>query len=271
MRTTYQLSRRREDSGFTKEPYKIDLNMGRCSRSTLYFGIYKTAMSIQKVFDKYASQYDASRRKLIPCFDDFYRVALEIVPFEKVQNITVLDLGAGTGLMAEMVALNYPNAKIILMDISCKMLSEARKRVERYQNEFEFIVSNYSQTESFHQNYDLIISSLSIHHLTDKEKQELFRKIYAHLKTDGIFINADQALGETLEIEKSYRITWEHQVRAAGATDEEINAALERMKEDKMSTLTSQLQWLIDTGFANVNCWYKNYSFAVYSGLKQPK
>ena len=225
-------------------------------------------MSIQAVFDKYASLYDASRQKLIPCFDDFYQIAIEAIPFKKEEDIFVLDLGAGTGLMAGMVAAKYPTAKIDLVDIADKMLAEAKQRLKCYQNEFGFIVSDYSQLDSFNQNYDLIISSLSIHHLSTKEKLKLFRNIYAHLRAGGIFINADQVLGETEEIEKTYRSKWIEQVKARGATDKELKAALERMKEDKMSTLASQMQWLKESAFVDVNCWYKNYSFAVFSGSK---
>ena len=75
-------------------------------------------MSIQAVFDKYASQYDVSRQRLIPCFDDFYQIAIEAIPFNREEDICVLDLGAGTGLMAEMVATKYPSAKIDLVDFA---------------------------------------------------------------------------------------------------------------------------------------------------------
>ena len=226
-------------------------------------------MTIQAVFDKYASNYDESRKKLIPCFDDFYQIAIDTIPFAKEEKIEVLDLGAGTGLMAGMVASNYPNARIVLIDIAEKMLSEAKNRVKSYPNEFSFIVSNYSKVDSFDQDYDLVISSLSIHHLTVKEKQYLFKTIFSQLKAGGVFINADQVLGETEEIEKIYRNKWIEQVKAKGTTGEQLNAALERMKEDKMSTLSSQIQWLKEAGFKDVNCWYKNYSFAVLGGTKE--
>jgi tRNA (cmo5U34)-methyltransferase len=117
----------------------------------------------------------------------------------------------------------------------------------------------------------LVISSLSIHHLSDVEKQNLFKSIYAHLNPGGIFINADQVLGDTEEIEKSYRNRWVEQVKANGTTEVELEAAFERMKEDKMSTLAAQIQWLKDAGFANTNCWFKHYSFVVFSGTKEKK
>lgn len=84
-------------------------------------------MSVQAVFDKYASQYDDSRKKLIPCFDDFYQTAIDIIPFTSDQDIHVLDLGSGTGLMASLVASNFPLAKITLFDVAGKMLEEAKK------------------------------------------------------------------------------------------------------------------------------------------------
>ncbi|MCP4689764.1 MAG: class I SAM-dependent methyltransferase, partial [Desulfobacterales bacterium] len=84
----------------------------------------------------------------------------------------------------------------------------------------------------------------------------------------GIFINADQVLGATPEIEKRYQETWLKQIRENGVTDAELAAARERMKEDKMSTLHDQLLWLKEANFTNVNCWWKNYSFAVFSGRK---
>ncbi len=42
--------------------------------------------------DKYTTQYNQSRRKLIPCFDDFYRIAVEIIPFKKA-GVTVRNTG----------------------------------------------------------------------------------------------------------------------------------------------------------------------------------
>jgi tRNA (cmo5U34)-methyltransferase len=38
------------------------------------------------------------------------------------------------------------------------------------------------------------------------------------------------------------------------------------MKYDRMAPLNTQLRWLEEAGFQDVDCWYKNFSFAVFGG-----
>jgi hypothetical protein len=58
-------------------------------------------------------------------------------------------------------------------------------------------------------------------------------------------------------------------VRSKGVSEDDLAAALERMGEDKMSMLSSQMKCLENISFEMVNCWYKNYGFVVYSGRKR--
>jgi len=224
-----------------------------------------TSNSVKSVFNKYASQYNQSRRKFIPCFDDFYRIAVETIPFQKEQDLQVLDLGAGTGLLSFFVASVFNNAEVTLIDIAEKMLAQAKSTLSSLPNKFNYLAADYSSCQ-FEQKFDVVISALSIHHLTELQKIQLFKNIYNHLSPDGIFINADQVQGETAQIDQRYREIWIKQVQENGVTATELEAAFERMKEDKMSTLKSQLQWLQEADFIEVNCWYKNYSFAVFGG-----
>jgi tRNA (cmo5U34)-methyltransferase len=224
-------------------------------------------MNIKKGFDKGAKNYDSARKQLIPCFDDFYGTALDLVESPDKDNFKVLDLGAGTGLFSSLVFQRYPKAEFVLCDLSNAMLKEARNRFSSCDAKIEYMTKNYS-TEPINGQYDLIISALSIHHLTDREKEALFSKLFLSLNDNGLFINADQVLGDTALIESTYRKKWLMQVREKGVTESSLQLALERMKEDKMSTLSQQLTWLKKANFAEVNCWYKNYSFVVYSGRK---
>lgn len=223
--------------------------------------------SIESIFDTYASQYNQARRILIPCFDDFYKTAVEIIPFPPDKPINVLDLGAGTGILSSFIAAKYRYADISLIDVSKNMIKQAQESLARFPNNFSYHVGDYCPL-NLPQKFDIIVSALSIHHLSAIEKKTLFCNIFTHLSPDGIFINADQVEGETPEIDGLYRAIWLKKVQENGADKNELAAALERMKEDRMSPLEAQLQWLKDTGFSQVHCWYKNYSFAVFSGRK---
>jgi tRNA (cmo5U34)-methyltransferase len=224
-----------------------------------------TSENVKAVFDKYAAQYNQSRRKLIPCFDDFYRIAVEIIPFKKEKTIKVLDLGAGTGLFSFFVASVYENAEFLLVDVSENMLDQANSNLSNFPHKFDYLAADYSVFK-YGQKFDVVISALSIHHLTEPQKIELFQNIFNYLNYGGIFINADQVQGESPEIDEIYRESWINQVQHNGVTKAELKAAFERMKEDKMSTLASQMRWMEDIGFIDVNCWYKNYNFVVFSG-----
>ena len=80
-----------------------------------------------------AAEYDISRRRLIPCYDLFYGAAAELaLRTVKEKNPSILDIGAGTGLLSEHVLQNFPNAVLTLLDESSEMLSKAQVRLEKY-------------------------------------------------------------------------------------------------------------------------------------------
>ncbi len=225
-------------------------------------------MSVQKLFDKHAAEYDLARRQLIPCFDDFYGIALDLIPFERERELRVLDLGSGTGLLAEMVIGKYNNSHITMVDISPEMLDLAQQRFAGFdQGRVSFQLMDYS-TGPLQGKYDLVISALSIHHLENQKKHHLFREIFTLLEPLGLFVNADQALGENEFAEKIYQQTWLKQVRSNGVAEDILQGALERMQEDRMAPLSTQVNSLREAGFSEVTTWYQFYSFVVYSGRK---
>lgn len=225
-------------------------------------------MGVKEVFDQSARTYDRARRQLVPCFDDFYGTVLALIPFEPEDAFRVLDLGAGTGLLSLFVADAFPRARLRLIDLSQDMLEKARQRFANEADRFEFVVADYSD-DALAGEFDVIMSALSIHHLPDERKEALFHEIHGALVSGGTFINADQVIGSTPEIERIYRQEWLSQVRGSGISEADLAAALERIEQDKMAKLDIQLQWLTAAGFRHVNCWYKNYSFVVYAGLKR--
>jgi tRNA (cmo5U34)-methyltransferase len=223
-------------------------------------------MDARQVFDEAATGYDALRRKLIPCFDAFYGTAVELVQCDPVRPARILDLGAGTGLLAERLARRFPLAELTLLDVSEEMLARARARFGDGPR-VSFRSCDLSAAD-LGGPWDAVVSALSIHHLPDEEKRALYGRILAALRPGGTFVNADNVLAEDHEVQARDRERWMAAVRASGIAEEDLAAALERTKVDVLAPLALQLRWLRELGYCAVDCAYKWHLFAVFSGRR---
>jgi tRNA (cmo5U34)-methyltransferase len=218
----------------------------------------------REVFDRTASTYDRDRSLLIPGCDSFYRWAIDLVP---ARAKTILDLGAGSGLLTVLIRARFPEAHIHLIDFSAPMLALARERMAG-DAKVTFHQTDYL-AEPLPRDLCAVVSSLSIHHLDDDGKRAIFRRAHAALKPGGVFVNADQVAGPTPELDERYKALWLAQVRALGATEEQIEASLYRRREDRCAPVEDQLVWMREAGFADADCWYKEGCFAVFAGTKR--
>jgi tRNA (cmo5U34)-methyltransferase len=225
-------------------------------------------VTIEEAFNDSVEYYDDWMRKALPNYSDLFGAALELLPFEPGASIHVLDLGAGTGLFSQHVLGKYPTANFVLYDLADKMLGAARKRFADRSRQFQYRLGDYRKIQGAGE-YDLVISSLSIHHLEDKEKRELFGRIHDLLRKGGIFINVDQIRGETPYLREAYWNHWLDQVRRAGFSEERIQESIQRrIPYDRDASLADQIQWLKDAGFENVDCVYKNFFVGVFLAIK---
>ena len=215
------------------------------------------------VFDATAATYDRDRMKLIPGHEAFYAAALELIPTDAM---SIAELGAGSGLFSIMLRAAFPEAHLTLIDFSEKMLELAKERLGD-DSRVTFTLTDYT-IDPLPRNCDAIVSSLSIHHLEDERKRTLLRSILEALKPGGLFVNADHIAGPNAELEEVYQLRWLADVRALGATEQQISDSLYRQQEDRRSPVAAQLAWMREAGFADVDCWYKYSSFAVMCGVR---
>jgi len=215
---------------------------------------------IRDAFNRFAQDYDSQREYIIPDMRQYYGAAVWAME-SRAQQPEILDVGAGTGLLSAFL-LEIPDARLTLMDISENMLEMAKKRFAD-RPETRYVVSDYS-TGELGGPYDIICSALSIHHLAAEDKRELFRRIYAVLRPGGIFVNADQADGETPYLRHQYLDYWNDFLRSGPLNTKESAEILRRRDTlDKNEKLSVQLGWLRDCGFADVDVVYKNRTFIV--------
>jgi len=216
---------------------------------------------IREAFNRFAQDYDSQREYIIPDMRQYYGAAVWAME-SRAQQPEILDVGAGTGLLSAFLLEKFPDARLTLMDISENMLEMAKKRFAD-RPETRYVVSDYS-TGELGGPYDIICSALSIHHLAAEDKRELFRRIYAVLRPGGIFVNADQADGETPYLRQRYLDYWNDFLRSGPLNTKESAEILRRRDTlDKNEKLSVQLGWLRECGFADVDIVYKNRTFIV--------
>lgn len=224
--------------------------------------------TIAQAFDASVDYYDDWMRKALPSYNGIFAAALEQIPFKRTDAIRALDLGAGTGLFSWHVLEEYPAAMFTLCDLAPKMLEIAQQRFVQYPGQFNYLTEDYRQF-SADQKFDLVISSLSIHHLSHEDKRALFARVHYLLDDGGLFINIDQVWGPTEYWQNHYWNQWLEQVRNSGASEDQIAASVQRRKEyDREASLADQLQWLGQAGFSQVDCVYKHTFIGVFCAFK---
>jgi ubiquinone/menaquinone biosynthesis C-methylase UbiE len=222
--------------------------------------------TIKEQFNLIARKYDDHRRCFIPCFDDFYKTSVSLLKFYKNDFRNVVDLGAGTGLLTMELYKLYGNAHYTLIDISRDMLEIAKERF-RGLNNFDFVEGDYAENIPA-KNCDLLCSALSIHHLDNNGKAALYKNIFKTLETGGCFINLDQFIGASEEINSLYNDWWHNYIDRSGITESDKSAWIERKKLDKENTIKETIELLTGSGFKTVECVYSCMKFGVILAIK---
>lgn len=222
--------------------------------------------NVREAFDAIASGYDRQRRFVIPQMEEFYEAAVWAAAWPG-ESPSILDIGAGTGLLSAFLLEKHPRATLTLLDISEKMLEVATERFAGNPR-VRFVAADYSR-EELPGRYDLVCSALSIHHLEHGDKRRLFRRIFEALNSGGLFVNADQAEAQSEWLSRRNIVYWDAFVSASPFPRDELRAAMTRRDTlDRNATLLDQISWLSEAGFSGVDVVYKNRTFCVFVGRR---
>lgn len=223
-------------------------------------------MDIEKNFNLVANEYDKNRKKFLPCFDDFYINATKFIISNINKPKQILDLGAGTGLLSYFWIQHCPTAEYILVDIADEMLDVARKRFSD-KNNVSYRGMNYAN-ELPSGNFDVVISALSIHHLENEDKLDLFARIYDLLPSGGLFVNYDQFCAGQPEMNSWFDSYWESQLTNSGLTEHDLELWKERKKLDRECSVEQEIEMLYKCKFKVIKCIYSYQKFSIIVAIK---
>ena len=176
---------------------------------------------------------------------------LEFVP-ESAQRI--LDLGTGDGRLLALVRLVHPNSAAVAIDFSPAMLDAASKRFAG-DHLVEIMPHNLEDPLPQLGTFDAVVSSFAIHHLTHERKRSLYAEIYARLNPGGVFCNLEHVASATPQLHEEF-------LRHIGCTVETEDPS------NKLLGLETQLQWLREIGFRDVDCHWKWRELALLTGRR---
>ena len=230
--------------------------------------ILKNTDKIKSHFEEEAKEFDETILKLIPHYEEMINALISPIPFNHEDSIKVLDLGCGTGTITQSLKKKFKNAEITCLDLAENMIEMAKIKLNEY-NDIDYITGDFYHF-NFPEKYDVIVSSLALHHLvTDNDKIEFYKKIYDSLSGNGVFFNADVVLGSNDYLQRLYLEKWKEFMNLRVSMEEiEEKWIPTAEEEDNPSKLVDQLKWLHDIGFKDVDVIWKYYGGAVYGGFK---
>ena len=192
-----------------------------------------------------------NRAARVPHRDAGEATLIEELP-ESVRRI--LDLGTGSGHLLALVLAARPGARGVAVDFSPTMIDKARERFHGNAG-VEVVDHNLDNPLPPLGTFDVVVSSFAIHHVVHERKRELYGEIWAALESGGVFCNLEHVASPS---EASHALF----LKAMGITPADEDPS------NKLLDVETQLRWLREIGFRDVDCYWKWRELALLVGRK---
>jgi ubiquinone/menaquinone biosynthesis C-methylase UbiE len=166
----------------------------------------------------------------------------------------ILDLGTGDGRLLALVRQRHPETEAVAVDFSPAMLDAARQRFAA-DARVRVLDHNMDIPLPALGTFDAVISSFAIHHLVDERKRALYQEIFRLLNRDGVFCNLEHVASPTRRLHEEFL----HRIGFTVETEDPSN---------KLLDVETQLGWLLDIGFVDVDCQWKWRELALLTGVR---
>lgn len=167
----------------------------------------------------------------------------------------ILDLGTGDGRLLALVRREHPETEAVAIDFSPAMLEAAEKRFAG-DGRVTIVPHNLDTPLPTLDKFDAVISSFAIHHLVHERKRALYAEIYDLLEPGGIFCNLEHVSSPSQGLHEEF-------LRRIGFTVETEDPS------NKLLDFETQLGWLREIGFVEVDCHWKWRELALLVGVRK--
>lgn len=192
-----------------------------------------------------------ARADQIPHRTEGEAMVLSLVPLTVTR---ILDLGTGDGRLLALLKCDRPATQGMALDFSPTMLAQARERFAEDAT-VQVLAHDLAGPLPALGRFEAIVSSFAIHHLDHDRKRSLYAEVFAHLTPGGIFCNLEHVASPTPNLHRQFMEELGYRVE-----DEDPS--------NQLLDVETQLTWLREIGFADVDCYWKWREMALLGGLK---
>ena len=219
---------------------------------------------VQEHFRVQVPAYQELMQRLIPHYDLQRDVMVSLMPSERDLPLRILDLGCGTGVMASRLAEEFPHAQLTLFDLTVEMIDRCKSRFGDNPR-VSFEVGDFRE-DDFGSSYDLIVASLSLHHVTFEERPALAERLFRSLLPGGQLITAEVVVDESpLVRERQYEL-WRRFMVSHGEDGEAWYQ--KHLAKDHPVEVSEWARMLSDAGFTSPGCFWRYLNFAIFSAWR---
>ena len=196
--------------------------------------------------------YDETIRQFIPGYEEGLTWAAREIA--GIRPTLVLDLGAGTGALAEAMLEHEGVGVVEAIDVDAEMLDRARIRLKRFGVRARFQRCSF---ESPLPECDAVSACLALHHVpTMERKRALYKGIFRTLRPAGVFVNADVTMSaHPVRQEQCYRI-WAGHLVSCGIDERRAYEHFDEWAfEDTYFPLDDELTAMREAGFDAECAW----------------
>ena len=208
-------------------------------------------------------EYDTLIATLIPHYAELIDAAADAVDTMARAVPTVVDLGTGSGALAQRIARVRPRARLIGVDADPSMLAAASHRLR---GKIQTVEEDFERTRL--PRCDVVSASFALHHVpTGRRKAAVYKKCFQSLRPGGMFVSADCYLASSTALRKHGHERWLNHLQRSYSRKKAEEFLRTWAKEDVYFTLERDIELLSEAGFGVEVTWRRD-SFAVLVGLK---
>lgn len=226
--------------------------------------------SVEQFYNSISKDYNRLMRRAVSRYDEMLWALLRYIP-KDLKPKRILELGCGTGNLSEVIVKTYPKAETVLVDISEEVVSQCKSRFGN-NDRIEYCQADINELNFPANSFDLVISSFTIHHLKDSQKQLLFEKVFTWLTNEGVSTYVDQFAGVTKEIYDSHIKLWHEDALNSGCTEDEWELWMKHQDEhDYHATAVDQISWLKKANFSSIDITWRYLLWTAITARKNDK